>query len=148
MVQIENFRKEMKPILSVIDRNQNEGLALIRVITGFFMVYHGWEIFEPVKMKGYFEWDQFKTSAWLAYAGKAAELIGGFFLAIGLFTRMASLLIAGTMFYISVFVGNGKVWYEDQHPFLFVLLALVFFFTGGGKYSFDHFFFNKPVSKY
>lgn len=109
------------------------------------MVYHGIEIFEPSKMKAYFEWNQFKTSAWLVYAGKAAELIGGFFLMLGLFTRMAALLIAAIMLYISLFVGGGKVWYEDQHPFLFVLLALVFFFAGPGTFSLDNLLFHKDV---
>jgi len=47
------------------------------------------------------------------------------------------------MLYISLFVGTGKIWYQDQHPFLFVLLALVFFFTGPGKYSIDHILFTK-----
>ncbi len=39
------------------------------------------------------------------------------------------------------FVGHGKIWYEDQHPFLFVLLAFVFFFIGGGKWSVDYLLF-------
>jgi len=135
----------MKGNLYFISKIQEEGIALIRVFTGFFMVYHGWEIFEPEKMKAYLEWDQFKTvsSSWLPYAGKAAELIGGFFLMIGLFTRIAALVIAGTMLYISLFLGKGKIWYEDQHPFLFVLLALVFFFAGAGRYSLDFLLFTK-----
>jgi putative oxidoreductase len=138
----------MKPVSSSINKIQSEGLTFIRIVTGGFMMYHGWEIFEPEKMKVYFEWEQFKTSSWLVYAGKASELIGGFFLAIGLLTRIAALLLAGTMLYISLFMGSGKIWYEDQHPFLFVLLALVFFFVGGGPYSIDHFFFNKKISKH
>ena len=133
----------MKQNFSSTDKIREAGLALIRIVTGFFMVYHGWEIFEPSKMKAYFDWEQFKASTWLVYAGKASELIGGLFLALGLFTRISALVIAGTMLYISLFVGNGRIWYEDQHPFLFVLLALVFFFIGGGKYSIDYFFFKR-----
>jgi putative oxidoreductase len=138
----------MKPFFSSTAIWQNEGLAIVRIITGFFMVYHGWEVFEAEKMKSYLEWDQFKTSSssLLVYAGKATELIGGVLLMSGLFTRLASLLIAATMLYISFFIGNGKIWYEDQHPFLFVLLALVFFFTGSGRYSFDHLLFNKKTT--
>jgi putative oxidoreductase len=34
-------------------------------------------------------------------------------------------------------IGQGRFWYEDQHPFLFVLLALFFVFAGAGKYSLD-----------
>jgi uncharacterized membrane protein YphA (DoxX/SURF4 family) len=47
------------------------------------------------------------------------------------------------MLYVSFFVGHGKIWYEDQHPFLFVLLALVFFFYGPGKMSVDQLLFGK-----
>ena len=121
------------------------GLAFIRVFVGAFMVYHGWEVFNEEKMNTYLQWDQFKdaTAGSRIYAGKSAELAGGLLLSAGLWTRVASLLIAVTMFYISFFVGTGKIWYEDQHPFMFVLLALVFFFIGPGKYSLDHLLYNK-----
>jgi len=66
-------------------------------------------------------------------AGKAAELISGILFVLGLFTRIACLLIIGVMCYITFFLGKGIIWYDDQHPFLFILLALVFFFTGAGR---------------
>ncbi|HEY0677913.1 MAG TPA: DoxX family protein [Chitinophagaceae bacterium] len=122
------------------------GLALVRIITGLLMVYHGWEVFDEAKMNEYATWDSFKSyssPATMAYIGKVGELIAGVLLTLGLFTRLASIIIAGIMFYISVIMGNGKVWYDDQHPFLFVLLALVFFFTGGGRYSLDYVLFSK-----
>ena len=120
---------------------QNNGLALIRLIVGFFMMYHGYEIFNEKIMNGYFEWDMFKnspTAKTMVYAGKAAELLGGILLFLGLFTRVACIILIIVMSYISFFVGHGKVLYEDQHPFLLVLLALVFFFTGPGKLSLDN----------
>jgi putative oxidoreductase len=40
-------------------------------------------------------------------------------------------------------VGAGKFYYEDQHPFIFALLALVFFFTGPVQWSLDKIVFNK-----
>ncbi|HYK55948.1 MAG TPA: DoxX family protein [Flavisolibacter sp.] len=134
----------MKPFFSATARWQNEGLAIVRIITGFFMVYHGWEVFDAEKMKTYLEWDQFKTSSasLVVHLGKTAELVGGLLLMFGLFTRPAALIIACTMLYISLFVGTGKILYEDQHPFLFVLLALVFFFAGPAKWSLDQVFFT------
>ena len=132
----------MKRFFSPSPLWQQQGLCILRIIVGLFLVYHGIELFYPEKMKGYLTWDQFKNSsgAFMVYLGKAVELVGGLLLLFGLFTRLAALLIAGTMLYVSFFVGGGKVWYEDQHPFLFVLLALVFFFTGPTKYSLDNFF--------
>lgn len=128
---------------------QTTGLTIIRVILGAFLIYHGWEIFNEVKMSEYLLWDNFKNSngKLLVYAGKVAELLAGILFVLGLFTRIASLLTIGTMCYIAFFLGNGIIWNNDQHPFLFVLLALVFFFTGPGKYSVDHYLF-KPKPRY
>src|SRR6476646_1428813 len=103
---------------------QTGGLTLVRCIVGFFMIYHGWEVFSAEKMNGYLQWDMFKNSSsgkFLVYLGKGTEFVGGLLLFIGLFTRVAALILAITMMYISFFVGHGIIWYDDQHPFLFVL---------------------------
>jgi putative oxidoreductase len=39
-------------------------------------------------------------------------------------------------------MGHGKIFSDDQHPFLFVLLSLVFFFSGPGKWSMDELLFK------
>ncbi|HUS03693.1 MAG TPA: DoxX family protein [Chitinophagaceae bacterium] len=125
---------------------QNTGLALVRVTLGLFLVYHGWEIFDTAKMNEYMSWDMFKNSSSMSvmvYMGKAAELVSGILFIVGFVTRLASLILICTMLYITFFVGNGKIWYEDQYPFLFVLLGFVFLFTGAGKLSMDHLLFNK-----
>lgn len=125
---------------------QNNGLAIIRIIVGLFMIYHGWEVFDAEKMKGYLDWDSFKgfsSPAVMVYMGKIAELVGGILLILGLLTRLAAVMIAVTMLYISFFVGQGRVWYEEQHPFLFVLLAMVSFFCGPGNFSLDKIIFRK-----
>ena len=49
--------------------------------------------------------------------GKSAEFIGGLLLFTGLFTRLACIILGVDMFYITFFVGNGKIWYDAQHPF-------------------------------
>ena len=124
---------------------QNSGLALIRVTVGIFLIYYDWEIFSTSKMNEYIKWDMFRNSSGklLVYAGKGAELITGILLFAGLFTRIAAIILIGTMLYIAFFVEQGKIWYNDQYPFLFVLLGFVFFFTGGGRWSGDYLLFNK-----
>ena len=124
---------------------QNNGLALIRIITGLLMAYHGLEVFEPAKMDEYLKWDVIKglpAPEFMVYLGKTLELVSGTFIALGLFTRLASLFLAINMLFICFKVGNGKFWYEDQHPFIFALLAMVFFFTGPGRWSVDHLLFH------
>lgn len=137
---------KMNKIFSASPLWQTAGLCFVRIIVGYFMIYHGWEVFDKEIMSGYLTWDSFKgfsSPAFMVYMGKTAELVAGIFLLIGLFTRLASLVLIFTMIYVSFFVGHGKVWYEDQHPFLFVLLGLVFFFTGSGKWSVDQLLLSK-----
>ena len=136
----------MNKFFSAAPLMQQEGLAIIRIIVGLFMIYHGFEIFDKETMMGYATWAQFKempSPGVIVYTGKAAELLAGIFFAIGLYTRLAAVVLILTMLYITFFVGHGKFWYDDQHPFLFVLLGFVFFFTGPGKWSVDGILSNK-----
>lgn len=115
------------------------GLGFVRIVMSLLLIYHGWEIFDQQLMNTYVSWETFKGPAakLLVYSGKAAELLAGILFLLGVLTRLAALLAMGTFTYITFFVGQGRFWYEDQHPFLFVLLALLFFFTGPGAWSID-----------
>ena len=126
----------------------NKGLALVRIILALLMIYHGIEIFSPETMNVYIEWDTFKgpLAKFMVYAGKSSELAAGVFLLLGLFTRACALVIIGTFSYITFFVGHGRFWYEDQHPFMFVLFGVLFFFTGPGAWSVDGLIFKEKVS--
>jgi uncharacterized membrane protein YphA (DoxX/SURF4 family) len=126
------------------------GLAFVRIVVGLLLVYHGWEVFDPAQMKQYAAWDVFKQTSspsFMVYLGKGSELVAGILLTAGFLTRIGCLVTIGTMLYITFFVGHGKFWYEDQHPFLFILLALVFFFTGPGKWSVDALLTSIPDGK-
>lgn len=125
---------------------QSNGLAILRIITGLLMTYHGWEIFSPSTIQEYLKWDVVKSlpsPELLVYTGKGLELITGICLAIGLFTRVAALFMAMDMLFICFKIGNGKFYYEDQHPFIFAMLAMVFFFTGHVKWGLDNQLFKK-----
>lgn len=124
---------------------QYNGLALLRIITGLLMVYHGWEVFDNNKMNEYAKWDAVKTlpaPLVMVYAGKGLEFVSGVLLALGLFTRPAALLMAVNMLFICFRIGNGKFYYEDQHPFIFAMMALVFFFAGPVNWSIDQLIFK------
>lgn len=135
----------MKYFFSSAPLWQTTGLTLVRCTIGIFLIYHGAEMFSEAKINEYLQWDAFKNSSgkfWV-YSGKVAELTAGILFSLGFLTRIASLITIGVMSYISFFLGNGIIWYNDQHPFLFVLLALVFFFTGPGRFSLDNILFKK-----
>lgn len=124
----------------------NRGMAILRMVTGLMMVYHGLELFSAEKMDMYRSWDIIKrlpVSNVLLYIGKAGELITGIFLTLGLFTRWSALAMAFIMLFISFYIGKGKFWYNDQHPFLFAMMALVFAIFGPGAWALD----NKIVKK-
>jgi len=125
---------------------QQNGIALVRIILGCLLIYHGWEVLSEKKMNEYMQWEMFKNSSWgkiMVYAGKGSEFIAGVLFVVGLFTRLAAILLIGTLGYITFFVGKGRFWYEEQHPFLFVLLGLVFIFTGPGNFSLDKLLFKR-----
>jgi putative oxidoreductase len=125
---------------------QIEGLAVLRISTGLLMAYHGLEVFDKAQITEYSKWDSVKSLPYpllMAYLGKGLELVTGTCLAIGLCTKPAALLMAIDMLFICFKIGNGKFWYEDQHPFIFALLALVFFFTGYIKWGADAIVFKK-----
>lgn len=118
----------------------NTGFAILRIITGLLMSYHGLEIFQSAQMQEYASWDAIRNMpfpAFWAYLGKGTELVGGILLTLGFMTRIAAILLTLTMLFICFKIGNGKFWYEDQHPFLFALLSMIYFFTGPGKWSMD-----------
>jgi putative oxidoreductase len=126
---------------------QNYGIAIVRIITGILLVWHGWESFDAEKMKMYTGWfveRKYSNPQIWAYSGKIAELLAGIGFTLGLFTRLASVAaIAAFTGVIFILGDKGKIFQGDQHPFLFILLAIIFLFTGPGALSADGLIFKK-----
>ena len=102
----------MNKLLSAAPVWQQQGLALVRIIVGLFLAYHGWEVFDKATMDGYLGWDMFKNHSagkFMVYLGKGSELVAGILLLIGFLTRIAAIIIIATLSYIAFFVGHGKV---------------------------------------
>lgn len=126
----------------MLQKSTDTAIAIVRIVVGIFMIIHGVEIFSPEKMKGYF--DFFKSSGeFMAYGGKTLELVAGILLTFGLFTRPGAVIMAGAMGFITFAVGSGRFYMEDQHPFMFVLIAFILFFDGGKKWSLDNIIFKR-----
>ena len=125
-----------------------QGIAIVRIIVGMLIIYHGIEVFDSALMKSYVENGMVSGSSALVmvYVGKLSELICGILLLIGFMTRVGALMAIGTFSYITFFVGEGRFWYQDQHPFMFALFGLLFLFTGPGDWSLDAVIF-KPRKK-
>lgn len=121
-------------------------LVLIRLITGLLIFVHGLGTFNKGHMDGSIAWLtdlHFPAPVLMAYIGKGAELFGGVLLMLGLFTRISALVLIIDMLVITMVLGNGKIFTEDQQPFLLLLLFAYLFLAGPGKISLDHLLFNK-----
>ena len=78
----------------------------------------------------------------LAYLTYFTELVPALCLMLGLFTRIAALMIGIEMLVI-IFVFNwefGYFWTNRgvEYALLWLLLCIAIFFRGGGRYSLDH----------
>ena len=133
----------MKKLFSAESFGVNNVLFVLRIVIGIFLIIHGKEVFDSAKMEEYAKWDNFKSSSFMPYLGKGSEFVAGVLLLLGLFTRLACVITIGTFAYITFFVGNGKFWMDDQHPFMFVLFGLLFIFTGPGTASLDAVIFKR-----
>jgi len=128
-----------------------DGIALVRIIVGGLLIFHGWQIFETPDMEGFAD-VLFNMSIpfpeAMAYAGKVVELAGGFLMILGLFIRLMTVLLFLTFIFITFVMGEGKIFTDNQHPFLLALISLMFFFTGAGRLSIDYILFiNKKEEK-
>jgi len=122
------------------------GLVTIRLITGLLICVHGFGIFSHGHMSGNVAWltdIHFPAPVFMAYLGKGAELVGGVLIMVGLFTRIAAVLLIINMAVITFILGSGKIFTDDQHPFLLLVLFIYLFFVGAGRLSLDHKIFNR-----
>jgi len=133
------------PLFTAQPAWQTLGLPVLRIITGLLMAYHGLEVFDATQMAEYTHWEMIKVmpaAKAMVYLAKLLELVTGCCFIIGLFTKVAALLMAALMLFICFKIGNGQFYYSDQHPFLFAMLAMVFFFTGPVRWSVDQLLFK------
>lgn len=130
----------------MLNKWTDNAIAIVRIIIGAFLIYHGIELFSKEKMDGYEQFlNDVKMSnpVFMSYLGKACELVAGILLLFGFLTRPAAVLMAVTLGVITFKIGSGRIYMEEQHPFMFVLFAFVFFFDGGKKWSIDNYVFRR-----
>lgn len=121
-----------------------DGIALVRIMVGLMLIFEGWQLFEINNLNGFADLlfnmaIPFQEA--MMHTGRLVELIGGFFLILGLFTRVITALLFLTFMFITFGMGEGKVFSDNQLPFLLALVSLIFFFTGAGRLSIDYILF-------
>ena len=121
----------------------NFGLLFYRLALGISMFYHGYLKY----VSG--EQGLYKVGAMLSALGVSsgfevilgtiasyAEMVGGILLIIGLFTRIGTLLVVGTLAIATILNLNGNFFSWD-YPSQMAFGAIMLFFAGAGRYSLD-----------
>lgn len=75
-----------------------------------------------------------------------AEGICGTLIVLGLGTRIATIFLIINMSVIVLVVHAADPFGVKERPLLFLLMWVVLFFTGSGKYSLDQKLFNQPAN--
>jgi len=123
-------------------------LPLLRLVMGVILMPHGCQKlfgwfggagFE--KFTGFFDNMGWHPAAFWVALVALTELVGGFLLAVGLFTRFAAAAIV--IFMINAVwatSAKGFFWTQggSEYSLLIGVVALVFLIRGGGKFSVDH----------
>jgi uncharacterized membrane protein YphA (DoxX/SURF4 family) len=85
----------------------------------------------------------------MAFLAKGAELSGGFFILLGLFTRPAASVIAFTMLVATLTANLGENFVIDGgFTISYFLFALLFMVWGSGKFGLDLLLFPGTDKKY
>jgi putative oxidoreductase len=124
------------------------GLLLLRIGIGIIFIYHGFpKLFGNTQQY----LDGFQKMGFPSYFATIAgvvEFFGGCLLIAGLFTRVAALLIAGTMAVAiwKVHLGKGILAVDEyEFPLALAVGAFALATTGAGKASVDYFVFKQKA---
>ena len=133
----------MKKLFSTQPLNTDLAALLLRLIFGGLFVYHGYQKYEAydtiLPMFGDIIGIGSKLSFNLVIF---AELGCGFLVLIGFLTRLSVIPILITMA-VAYFVAHEKDAFQMKTlPFVYMLLSLVVFTLGSGKYSVDGLLFR------
>jgi putative oxidoreductase len=129
----------------------HDGIAIVRIVVGVMLVVHGWQVFQQHEMQDFGDLLLRMSMPFpeaMPYAGKLIEIGCGLLLILGLLTRLATALLFITFIFITFIMGEGRIFSDNELPFLFALVSLLFFFTGSGRLSIDFVLFaNRKEDK-
>lgn len=115
-------------------------LTFLRVFAGLTMaITHGLGKVPPPDMlvQGVASMG-FPMPEFFAWAAGLAEFVGGLLLAIGLFTRPASLFLGFTMLVAVFGVHLADPFAKKEMGLLYLAISLVFMIRGSGRWSVDY----------
>lgn len=109
-------------------------ILLLRIGVGIVFIFHGWMKFENLEMtKGFFV--NVGLPSVLVYIIATIELIGGIAILFGLFTDIASILLAFVMAGAILFVQLKSGFSGFEFELVLLLSSLAIAFSSPGKYN-------------
>jgi uncharacterized membrane protein YphA (DoxX/SURF4 family) len=148
----------MKPVKHNKARAWDILLLVIRIWLGYRLIAASYssviDILTSAKERAFFQkWfgDElhFPIPVVMAFLAKGAEVAGGVFVLMGLFTRTAASLIAFTMIIATLTANLGENWVIDGgFTISYTLFAFVLIFWGSGRYGTDYLILQKKQRSY
>lgn len=128
------------------DRFRPLGLTLLRLAVGVAFLFHG-----AMKLSALDQWQKnfvhMGFPGYVAYIIGPLEAVGGALLVLGLFTRVAGLLLAGDLLValVKVVLPHTPLWNVARYEVEMLLsaVAFLFFCYGAGPVSLDAVFFGR-----
>ena len=113
-------------------------LSILRIITGFLMLWHGSQ-----KLFNYPSKEGFSAATGLILVAAILELGGGILILIGLFTRPVAFVMSGLMA-VAYFMAHAPGGFlplvnRGELAVLYCFVFFYLFFAGGGSWSLDNF---------
>lgn len=135
----------MKKILGYPSLNTDFATVFLRLLFGGLFVYYGYGKVDAYHQILPIFGDIIGIGSKLSFHLVIfAELVCGFFVLIGFLTRLSIIPIFITMF-VAYFIAHAKDTFQvKQLAFVYLLLCVVIFVLGSGKYSVDRMIFKKP----
>jgi uncharacterized membrane protein YphA (DoxX/SURF4 family) len=124
-------------------------LVFLRVILGVCLILKGISFMsDTVHLESLLaETSINNLSGWIAIVITWLHLLGGFFIIVGLFTRVTTLLLIPILLGAVLLVNLPKGIFAPGSEFGFslavLILLIVFFIEGGGRLSLDNYFWPK-----
>ena len=126
-------------------------LVFLRVILGICLILKGISFMsDTVHLESLLaETSITNLSGWIAIVITWLHLLGGFFIIVGLFTRITTLLLIPILLGAVLLVNLPKGIFAPGSEFGFslavLILLIVFFIEGGGRLSLDNYFWPKQI---
>ncbi len=120
-------------------------LTIIRICTGIGFIIQGMNVFHSGYMDGHVsifaDLHQLPMPELMAYLSKGGELVLGILLVLGLFTRIAALMLMINMAVATFYALGGDILstenYQTQISWFYFIVGFAIFVSGPTAYSLD-----------